>query len=104
MVLYHTIIQKEDVSDEMKSSRRHRKREHIILVRILDTMLEGAVLYDTVPDKKNTPGIENVSYFDYGCSVSGKEYSVRITVKKTFNDDVRFFYYYKLLEKSTTSP
>jgi hypothetical protein len=44
--------------------RKFRRREHIILVRTLDTMLENAVFFDTVPDEKNTPGIENVSYFD----------------------------------------
>ena len=45
-------------------------------------MLENAVLYETMLDDKNTSGIENVSYFDYGCSVNGKVYFVRITVKK----------------------
>jgi hypothetical protein len=77
--------------------RKFRKREHIILVRILDTMLEKAILYDIVPDEKSTPGIENVSYFDYRCKVNGKAYSVRITVKKTFNDEVHFFFFFKLI-------
>jgi len=76
--------------------RKFRKREHIILVRILDTMLENSILCETVPDDKNTPGIENVSYFDYKCNVNGKAYSVKLTVKKALNDAVRFFYYFKL--------
>ena len=79
--------------------RKFRKREHVILVRILDTMLENAVLYETVPDDKNTPGIENISYFDFGCFVNDKIYSVRLTVKKAISDDVRFFYYFKLIGK-----
>ena len=53
-------------------------------------------MIDTVSDDKNTPGIENVSYFDCKCAVSGKVYTVRLTVKKTVGDDARFFYYYKL--------
>ena len=71
--------------------RKFRKREHIILVRILDTMLENSMLYATVPDDKNTAGIENVSYFDFRCSVNNNTYTVRITIKKTLSDDVRFF-------------
>ena len=77
--------------------RKFRKREHIILVRFLDTMLENATFIDTVPDEKNTPGIENVSYFDYKCKVNGKPYTVRLILKKALGDDVRFFYYYKLI-------
>ena len=76
--------------------KKFRKREHIILVRILDIMLENSILYATVPDDKNTPCIENVYYFDYKCLVNGKAYTVTIIVKKTASDDVRFFYYYKL--------
>ena len=76
--------------------RKFRKREHIILVRVLDVMLENAVLRDTVSDDKNTPGIENVSYLDCKCTVNGKAYMVRLTVKKAVGDDTRFFYYYKL--------
>jgi len=77
--------------------RKFRKREHIILVRILDVMLENSILYATVPDNKDMAGIENVSYFDYKCKVNGKMTAVRITVKKALSDDVRFFYYYKLI-------
>ena len=78
--------------------RKFRKREHIILVRILDSMLEDSVLFDTVPDNKNKPGIESVSYLEYRCKVNGKLYSVELTVKKAYNDDIRFFYYYKLTD------
>ena len=84
------------VSDQgIGEIRKFRKREHIILVRILGIMLEDSILLDTVPDSKNKPGIESVSYFEYRCKVNGKTYSVKLTVKKTYNDDVRFFYYYK---------
>ena len=76
--------------------RKFRRREHIILVRILDSMLENATFFDTVLDEKSTPGIENVSYFDYKCKINGKAYSVRLILKKAINDNVRFFYYYKL--------
>ena len=76
--------------------RKFRKREHIILVRVLDTILENAVFFETIPDEKNTPGIENVSYFDYRCKINGKAYLVRLILKKALGDEVRFFYYYKL--------
>jgi hypothetical protein len=76
--------------------RKFRKREHIILVRILDAMLENAAFSETVPDEKNTPGIENVSYFDYRCKINGRTNTVRLILKKALGDDVRFFYYYKL--------
>jgi hypothetical protein len=49
-------------------------------------------------NKKNTPGIENISYFDYICKVNCKPYTVRLILKKALGDDVRFFYYYKLAE------
>ena len=78
--------------------RKFRKREHIILVRVLDSMLENSIFFDTVPDEKNTPGIENVSYFDYKCKINGKAYSVRMILRKAIGDDTRFFYYYKLTE------
>ena len=76
--------------------RKFRKREHIILVRSLDTMLENSIFFETVEDEKNTPGIENISYFDYKCKINGKAYTVRLILKKALGDDVRFFYYYKL--------
>jgi len=85
------------VSDQgIGEIRKFRKREHIILVRILNTILEDSVLLDTVPDNKNKQGIENVSYFVYPCVINSKLYSVKLTVKKAYKDDVRFFYYYKL--------
>ena len=76
--------------------RKFRKREHILLVRILDSMLENAILFDSVPDEKSTPGIENVSYLNCKCRINGKAFSVRLILKKAMGDDVRFFYYYKL--------
>jgi hypothetical protein len=79
--------------------RKFRKREHIILVRILDIMLENAILCGTVSDDKKTHGIENVSYLKYNCKVNGKPYSIIITIKKTLNDDTRFFYYFKFFSE-----
>jgi hypothetical protein len=59
-------------------------------------MLRDAILYDTVPDVKKASGIENVCYFDYCCKINGKRNNIRLTIKKALNDDVRFFYYFKL--------
>ena len=86
------------VSDQgIGEIRKFRKREHVILVRILDKIIEESILYDTVPDNKKKSGIENVSYLDYKCKVFGKEFFVRLTVKKAYNDEERFFYYFKLI-------
>jgi hypothetical protein len=87
------------VSDQgIGEFRKFRKREHIILIRILDTMLEDSALQETVPDNKNSPGVENVSYFEYMCHVNGKTHTVKITVKKARNDEERIYYYYKFAD------
>ena len=52
--------------------RKFRKREHIIMVRILDIILKDSILCEVVPEEKNTPGIENVSYFRLFWEYSGK--------------------------------
>ena len=78
--------------------RKFRKREHVILIRILDKIIEDSILFDTVPDYKNKPGIENVSYLDYKCKVIGNDSIVRLTVKKAYSDEERFFYYIKLIK------
>jgi hypothetical protein len=79
--------------------RKFRKREHILLVRVLDIMLENAILCGTVSDDKEMYGIENVSYLKYICKVNGKPYPIMITIKKALNDDIRFFYYFKLFSE-----
>jgi len=85
------------VSDQgIGEIRKFRKREHIILIRFLDKILEESILFDTVSDNKNNPGIENVSYLNYKCKINGKNYSIRLTIKKVYNDEERFFYYIKL--------
>jgi len=87
------------VSDQgIGEIRKFRKREHIILIRILDEILENSILFCTVPDNKNKPGIENVSYLDCKCRVNGKEYSTRLTIKKAYYDEVQFFYYIKIMK------
>ena len=79
--------------------KKFRKREHIILIRILDKILEEAVFCNSMPDNKNKYGIENVSYFNYKCKINNKEYIAKLTIKKALNDDVRFFYYLNLSNK-----
>ena len=86
------------VSDQgIGEIRKFRKREHIILVRMLDIMLEDAILRETVPDNKNTPGVESVSYLDYECKVNEQIHTVQLTVKKIQNCETRIFYYYKFV-------
>jgi len=86
------------VSDQgIGEIRKFRKREHIILIRILDKIIEESILINTVPDNKNKQGIENVSNLDYKCKVNGKNCLVRLIIKKTYNDEERFFYYIKII-------
>ena len=73
---------------------KSRTRERILAIRLLDVMLEGAQYVKTVEDNKNTPGIENVSYFINSCKINGKPYEINITVKKMSDNNRRFVYYY----------
>ena len=73
---------------------KSRTRERILAIQILDVMLVGAKLIETVTDNKNTPGIENVSYFSNSCRINGKFFMVKITVKKMLGKNRRYAYYY----------
>jgi len=57
-------------------------------------MIEGAQFIETVADSKNTPGIENVSYFSNYCKINGNLFKIHITVKKMLDKNRRFVYYY----------
>lgn len=71
---------------------KSRTRERIISIQLLDTMLEGAKYLKTVKDSKNTPGIDDVSYFENQCRINDKLFKINITVKRQVNR--RFAYYY----------
>jgi len=73
---------------------KSRTRERILAMKLLDVMLEGAQFTETVMDNKNTPGIENVSYFTNSCRINGKLFMINITVKKILDKNRRFAYYY----------
>ena len=73
---------------------KSRTRERILAIQLLDVMIEGAQFIETVADSKETPGIENVSYFTNYCKINGKLFKVTITVKKMLDKDRRFVYYY----------
>jgi len=73
---------------------KSRTRERILAIQLLETMLENAEFVDTVADSKNTPGIENVSYFSSFCKINGRLFKISITVKKMLDIDRRFAYYY----------
>ena len=71
--------------------KKSRTRPRIIVIQILDIMIETATLVATEKDTKNTPGIESVSEFENYCKIDGKDYHIRIIVKKQAN---RYFAYY----------
>ena len=72
--------------------KKSRTRPRIIAIQLLDTMIETALLVNTEKDLKNTPGIESVSEFENHCRIDGKDYKIRIIVKKQPNR--HFAYYY----------
>ena len=69
---------------------KSRTRERILAIQLLDMMIEGARLLETVEDTKNTQGIESVSYFENFCRINGKPFKITITVKKQKTVDRRF--------------
>jgi hypothetical protein len=73
---------------------KSRTRERIIAIQLLDTMVEGAKFLKTTQDDKNTPGIEEVSYFENQCKINGKLFKINIVVKKIVDSHRRFAYYY----------
>ncbi|GHV25476.1 hypothetical protein AGMMS4952_03310 [Spirochaetia bacterium] len=85
-----------EVSNRVISEWRSksRTRERIIAIQVLDTMIETAVFLKTTEDEKNTPGIEEVSYFENKCRINGKLCKITITIKKQTIGGRRFAYYY----------
>ena len=73
---------------------KSRTRERIVAIQLLDVMLEEAKFVETVADNKNTPGIENVSYFINNCIINGKPQKIKITVKKMSEKNRKYVYYY----------
>jgi hypothetical protein len=74
---------------------KSRTRTRIISIQLLDRMIEGAKFLGTVKDTKNTPGIDDVSYFENLCRINGKLFRINITVKRIKNR--HFVYYYSAL-------
>ena len=77
---------------------KSRKRERILSIQLLDKMIEGAKYIDTVEDKKDTHGIESVSYFENECYINGNLYKINITIKKQKSRDRRYAYYFSATE------
>ena len=73
---------------------KSRTRERILSIQLLDVMIEGAQYLNTTDDNKKTPGIENVSYFENFCKINGRLFRINITVKKMFDKNRYFVYYY----------
>jgi hypothetical protein len=77
---------------------KSRTRERILAVQLLDTMIETAAFLKTTKDEKNTPGIEEVSYFENRCKINGKPFKITIIIKKQTLVNRRFAYYYSAKE------
>ncbi|MDR0442128.1 MAG: hypothetical protein LBH44_01815 [Treponema sp.] len=71
--------------------QKSRTRPRIIAIRLLDVMIQTAVLVKTEKDNKKTPDIESVSEFENRCMIEGEFYKIRIVVKKKAE---RYFAYY----------
>ena len=79
----------------VREIEKFRTRDHIISLKVLDIILENAKFVETVPDNKNTPGIENVAYFSYKAKLNNELHFINLTVKKHLDDDERMYYYHK---------
>ena len=77
---------------------KSRTRERILAIQLLDKMIEEAQFIQTVEDTKNTPGIENVSYFKNHFLKNGKPYKTNIAIKKMLDKNRRFVYYYAAIQ------
>ena len=75
-----------------------RTRERILSIQLLDEMIKGAKYIETVKDKKNTPGIDSVSYFENQCKINGKIFKINITIKTQKLYNRRFAYYFSATE------
>ena len=51
-----------------------------------------------IPEIRETEEEIKLSTDGFKCKINGKAYRVKLTVKKALNDEVRFFYYFKLTE------
>ena len=71
--------------------QKSRTRPRIMAIRLLDVMIETAILVKEEKDNKKTRGIESVSEFENRCKIDGTLYKIRIIVKKQPN---RYFAYY----------
>jgi hypothetical protein len=72
---------------------KSRRREHIISIKKLDSILANALFLDTEPDIKNRSKIESASHFKYMCKINGELYNVLITTRKAVNDINKLRYY-----------
>jgi hypothetical protein len=77
---------------------KSRTRERILSIQLLDVMTEGAKFLRTTRDTKNTPGIENVSYFENRCRINGNMFKIAITVKMQKTSGRKFAYYFSATE------
>ena len=73
---------------------KSRTRERVLAIQLLEKMIENAKIIYTVEDNKQTPGIENVSFFESFCKINGKPFKISIIVKKMFYKNRYFAHYY----------
>jgi hypothetical protein len=72
---------------------KSRRREHIISIKMLDSILVNALFINTEPDIKKRSKIESASHFKYMGKINGELYNVLITTRKAVNDINKLRYY-----------
>ena len=74
-----------------------KSKEQVISIKILDKLLENAVLINKKPHKPINLNISEVLYFNQNCKVNGKTYTAIITVK-VYKSKNQYKYYHHYLD------
>jgi hypothetical protein len=82
--------------------RKSRRREHIILVQLLDFFLENGTFIEENPDYLGRKKIISASQFESCCKINGKLYRVILTTRKALYDIDKFRYFF--LKESGIAP
>ncbi|MDR0909623.1 MAG: hypothetical protein LBM77_07635 [Spirochaetaceae bacterium] len=73
--------------------KKSRRREHVILIRLLDKIIENMIFISDERDYLERKEIERASFFKYICKINNIIYNISITTRKTLNDIDKLRYF-----------